>query len=154
MPSTATILLAMAVIAAALLLSLGNRFPGAVLASPSPPASSALPSPTAEPSPTIAASPSPTPDPAGPALTALDHVVSTINAARGGHDGLNGKAAGELLDLVGDVRAALENEDMAAARTAAERLSERADKSLKGVDKERAKAITDAIEALMEAIPA
>ena len=153
MPSTATILLATAVIAAALLLSLGNRLPGAVLASPSPSASSG-PSPTAEPSPTIAVSPSPTADPAGPALTALGHVVTTINAAKGGHDGLNGKTAGELLDLVGEVRTALENEDFTAARTVADRLSDRWDKSMKGVDKQRAQAITDAIAALIEAIPA
>jgi serine/threonine-protein kinase len=152
MPSTATILLATAVIAAALLLSLGNRLPGAAPASPS--ASSALPSPTATPSPTTAASPSPTPDPAGPALTALGHVVTTIDAAKGGHDGLNGKTAGELLGLVDDVRRALESEDFGAARTAAGRLSDRWDKSMKGVDKQRAQAITDAIAALIQAIPA
>jgi hypothetical protein len=151
MPSTATILLATAVIAAALLLSLGNRLPGAAPASPS--ASSALPSPTTEPSPTTPASPSPTPDPAGPALTALGHVVTTIDAAKGGHDGLNGKTAGELLGLVDDVRRALESEDFEAARAAANRLSERWDKSMKGVDKQRAQAITDAIAALIQAIP-
>jgi len=152
MPSTATILLATAVIAAALLLSLGNRIPGATPASPSP--STAPPTPTTEPSPTLAASPSPTPDPAGPALTALGHVVTTIDAAKGGRDGLSGKTAGELLDLVGAVRRALENEDFDAARTAAERLSDRWNKSMKGVDKQRAQAITDAIAALIEAIPA
>ena len=152
MPSTATILLATAVIAAALLLSLGNLLPGAATPSPSP--SSALPSPTTGPSPTIEASPSPTPAPAGPALTALGHVVTTIDAARGGHDGLNGKTAGELLDLVGGVRSALESGDFDGARTAAERLSDRWDKSVKGVDKPRAQAITDAIAALIEAIPA
>jgi hypothetical protein len=151
MPSTATILLATAVIAAAFLLSLGNRLPGAPPASPS--ASSALPSPTATPSPTTAASPSPTPDPAGPALTALGHVVTTIDTAKGGHDGLNGKTAGELLGLVDDVRRALESEDFGAARTAAGRLSDRWDKSMKGVDKQRAQAITDAIAALIQAIP-
>ena len=152
MPNTATLLLATAVIAAALLLALGSLLPGAATPSPSP--SSALPSPTTGPSPTIEASPSPTPDPAGPALTALGHVVTTIDAARGGHDGLNGKTAGELLDLVGGVRSALESGDFDAARSAAERLSDRWDKSVKGVDKPRAQAITDAIAALIEAIPA
>jgi len=154
MPSTATILLATAVIAAALLLSLGNLLPGAAPATPAPSASNAPPSPTTQPSPTVEASPSPTPDPAGPALTALDDVVTTINAAKGGHDGLSGKTAGELLDLAAAVRRALESEDFDAARAAAERLSDRWDKAMKGVDKQRAQAITDAIAGLIEAIPA
>jgi len=81
-------------------------------------------------------------------------VVTTIDAAKGGHDGLSGKTAGELLDLVGDVRRALEGEDFVAARSAADRLSDRWDKSMKGVDKQRAQAVTDAIAALVEAIPA
>jgi hypothetical protein len=80
-------------------------------------------------------------------------VVTTIDAATGGHDGLNGKTAGELLGLVDDVRRALESEDFEAARAAANRLSERWDKSMKGVDKQRAQAITDAIAALIQAIP-
>ncbi|HTK45448.1 MAG TPA: serine/threonine-protein kinase [Patescibacteria group bacterium] len=153
-PSTAALLLGTAVVAAALLLALANRLPGAASASASASPPGVTASPTVVPSPTISPSPSPTPDPAGPALTALGHVVTTINAAKGGRDGLNGKAAGELLDLAGAVRSALESEDMTAARTAAERLSDRADKETKGVDAQRAQAIRDAIAALIEAIPA
>jgi hypothetical protein len=154
MPSTATLLLAAGVVAAAVLLSLGNRLPGAVSGSASAPPLNATASPTVAPSATISASPSPSPDPAAPALAALDHVVSAINAAKGGHDGLNGKTAGELLDLAGDVRRALENEDMAAARTAADRLADRADKASKGLDKDRAQALSDAIATLIDSIPA
>jgi serine/threonine-protein kinase len=152
MPSTAALLLATAVVAAAVLLSLGGRIPGATSASAS--STEATASPTVAPSPSIPASPSPTPDPAAPALAALDQVVTAINAAKGGHDGLNGKAAGELLDLVGDVRRALENEDMDAARTAADRLADRANKASKGLDKDRAQALSDAIETLIDAVPA
>ena len=153
MPSTSTILLGTAVVAAALLLSLGNRLPG--VASPSPSASplAATASPTVAPSATLLASPSPTPDPAAPALAALDQVVTAINAAKGGHDGLNGKSAGELLDLVSNVRGALENEDMAAARKAAQQLADRADKASKGLSADRAKALSGAIATLIDAIP-
>jgi tRNA A-37 threonylcarbamoyl transferase component Bud32 len=154
MPSTATLLLATAVVAAAVLLSLGNRLPGAVSGSASASPADASATPTVAPSATISASPSPSPDPAAPALAALDHVVSAINASKGGHDGLNGKTAGELLDLAGDVRRALENEDMAAARTAADRLADRANKASKGLDKNRAQALSDAIATLIDAIPA
>jgi hypothetical protein len=153
-PSTATILLAAALVAAAVLLSLGNRLPGAASASASASPPGATPSPIVAPSPTSLASPSPTPDPAAPALAALGEVVNAINAAKGGHDGLNGKTAGELLDLVGVVRGALESEDMAAARRAADRLADRADKATKGLNKERATALSDAIATLVDAIPA
>jgi serine/threonine-protein kinase len=156
-PSTATILLAAAVIAAALLLSLGNRLPGTAVASPSavPPTATAPPSsPTPVPSPTAPPSPSPTLDPAAPALAAIDPVINAINGAKGGHDGLNGKAAGELLDRVAEIRRALEAEDFDAARKAADRLAEQANKASKGLDKDRAQALADAIAALVDSIPA
>jgi eukaryotic-like serine/threonine-protein kinase len=152
-PSNATILLAAAVVAAALLLSLGNRLPGAAVASPSPSLAGQTPRPTATPEPTAPPSPSPTPDPAAPALAALDRVINAINAAKGGHDGLNGKTASELLDRVTEVRRALDSEDFEAAHKAADRLREQAGKATKGLDRDRAQALTDAITALIDAIP-
>jgi hypothetical protein len=111
-------------------------------------------SPSAQPTASPAASPTPTPDPAAPALAALDRVVVAIDGAKGGHDGLNGKSAGELLDAAAEIRRELEAGDFRAARTAAERLADKADKATKGLDAQRAAALRDAIAALIEAIPA
>jgi tRNA A-37 threonylcarbamoyl transferase component Bud32 len=151
-PRVAAVIVAVIVIVA--LLPGGGLFPGAATETPSTspsaaPTASAAPSPS--PSPTTI--PSPTPDPAAPALAALDQVVIAIDQAKGGPDGLNGKDAGELLDLAGDVRRLLEDQQFDDARAAAERLSDRADKVTKGVDQERAQHIRDAIAALIEAIP-
>jgi hypothetical protein len=136
-----------------LLLSLGNRLPAATSPTRSPAAIVPTPSPTVARTPTAVPSPSPTLDPAAPALAALGHVVTTINAAKGGHDGLNGKTASELLDRVAEVRRALESEDFEAARRAADRLADQASKATKGLDRDRAQALTDAIAALIGAIP-
>ena len=144
-----------AVVAIVLLLPGTGLFPGAVTATPTP-AATALASASVAPTPTASptAVPTATPDPAAPALSALSDVVAAIDAARGGSDGLNGKDAGELLNLANDVRRHLEDEQMADARAAADKLAEHAAKITKGVDDERARRITDAIEVLIDAIPA
>ena len=79
--------------------------------------------------------------------------MTAIDQARGGPDGLNGKDAGDLLNLAGDVRRDLEAEQFGDALAAAQHLSDRADKLTKGVNSERARNISDAIDALIEAIP-
>jgi hypothetical protein len=116
-------------------------FPGA---SPSP---SPTPSPSLSPSP----SPSPTADPAGPALDALGDVLTAIEAARGGHDGLNGSEAGELNDRALLIGRQLRDGDYAAARQTATDLQDRV-ASLK-LDKKRGEALQAAIEDLIAAIP-
>ncbi len=77
-----------------------------------------------------------------------------IDQAKGGRDGLNGKEAGDLLGQVSAVRRALQAEDFPAARAAADDLRARADKATKGMSQDRARAITDAIAAMIRAIPA
>jgi serine/threonine-protein kinase len=148
--------LAVVVVAVLLILALLPRsglLPGATDATPS---SAPSPSPTASvaPSPSPTAIPSPTPDPAAPALAALDEVVIAIDQAKGGPDGMSGKDAGELLNLAGEIRRQLEDEQSRDALAAAQRLSDRADKAMKGVDAERAQRLRDAISALIDAIPA
>ena len=151
LPRVAAVIVAVLLVIA--LLPRGGLPPGSASETPS---TAPTPSPTASavPSPSPTAFPTATPDPAAPALAALDNVVTAIDQARGGPDGLNGKDAGDLLNLAGEVRRHLEDEKFDEARAAAQRLADRADKVLKGVDAERAQRIRDAISALIDAIPA
>jgi serine/threonine-protein kinase len=152
--SGATSLAVLAAVVAVILLALPRGGdPGTPLATATPVVSVPA-SPSAQPTASPAASPTPTPDPAAPALAALDRVVVAIDGAKGGHDGLNGKTAGELLDAAAEIRRELEAGDFRAARTAAERLADNADKATTGLDAQRAAALRDAIAALIEAIPA
>jgi hypothetical protein len=151
LPRVAAVIVAVLLVIA--LLPRGGLLPGPAGETPS---SAPTPSPTVTAAPSSSPTPIPTatPDPAAPALAALDQVVIAIDQAKGGPDGLNGKDAGELLNLAGEVRRHLEDEQFTDARAAAQRLSDRADKALKGVDAERAQRIRDAISALIDAIPA
>jgi len=151
LPRVAAVIVAVLLVIA--VLPRGGLPPGSATEKPST-APSPSPTATAVPSPSPTAFPTATPDPAAPALAALDNVVTAIDQARGGPDGLNGKDAGDLLNLAGEVRRHLEDEKFDEARAAAQRLADRADKVLKGVDAERAQRIRDAISTLIDAIPA
>jgi serine/threonine-protein kinase len=152
--SGATSLAVLAAVVAVILLALPRGGdPGTPLATATPVVSVPA-SPSAQPTASPAASPTPTPDPAAPALAALDRVVVAVDGAKVGHDGLNGESAAELLDAAAEIRRELEAGDFRAARTAAERLADKADKATKGLDAQRAAALRDAIAALIEAIPA
>ena len=148
-------LVAVAVAAIILLLPRAGLIPGAATETPSAPPSAGQPTGTFSPTPTATPSTAPTdtPDPAAAALRALDQVDSAINQLRG-HGGFTGKEAGELTDLAAAVRRDLERGEMADARTAAQQLADRADKLTKGMSADRARILTDAIENVIEAIPA
>ena len=120
---------------------------------PTSTAASALPTPTNPPSPSPIPTPSPPPtiDPAAPALAALDRVLTAIDAARGGKDGLNGNEANELDDIALDVGRRLRAGDYDGARERATALQERVRK-LK-LDKKRSEALLSAIDDLLAAIP-
>ena len=139
--------LALGVAVVVLLISQGGRPPAASDSGAS--ASSLSPSPTLTPSPT----PSASDDAAAAALQALDDVYRAIEQARGGHDGLSGSDANELVALADSVRRALEAGDFAAARGAGDKLAARAAKVSKGLDDARRNALENAIERLLEAIP-
>ena len=117
----------------------------------SPGASQSLPAPTPSSSPVATPSPSPTADPAAPAIEALGRVLSAIDAARGGHDGLNGGEANDLNGRALQVGEELRDGDYDAARATAADLRDRIHK-LK-LDKQRAEALRTAIEELIAAIP-
>lgn len=110
------------------------------------------------PSPSLPASPTPepsaTPDPAAPALEALDRVLSAIEQARGGKDGLGGGEAHDLQALAFDVQQALRSSDFPAAREAAQKLEDRAVKVTEKIDPARRDALLRAIDELQAAIPA
>lgn len=92
-------------------------------------------------------------DPAGAAAReALDAVVAAIERARGGRDGLKGGDANELMDLADEVGRALAVGDYAAARSATDRLAERADKLDNELDKDRRDSLQRAIDELEAAI--
>jgi len=86
-------------------------------------------------------------------LADLAAVDAAIEAARGGKDGLTGRDAGELTQLVGAVRTAVDRGDLAAAATAAQQLSDRAKALVKGLDKERRNGILTAVDTLQAALP-
>jgi serine/threonine-protein kinase len=138
--------LALGVIVVGLLLSGGGSTPGSSLPGTSEPVAS-TPAPTQSPTPAI------TPGAADAAQQALDAVLVAIERARGGRDGLKGGDANELDDLANDVGRALDASDFEAARSATDRLAERADKVSKGLDKARREALANAIVALQAAIP-
>jgi hypothetical protein len=150
------VLATVAVAAIVLLLSRARLAPGVATETPSAPASAGQPTATSSaiPTPTATTTPTTTPDPAAAALRALDQVDSAINQLRGGADGLSGKEAHDLTDTAAEVRRDLERGEMADARTAAQRLADKADKLTKGMPDDRARILTDAIANLIEAIPA
>ena len=150
------VLLTVAVAAIVLLLPRAGLVPGVATETPSAPASAGLPTAisSAIPTPTASTTPTTTPDPAAAALRALDQVDSAINQLRGGSDGLSGKEAHDLTDTAAEVRRDLERGEMADARTAAQRLADKADKLTKGMRADRARTLNDAIRNLIEAIPA
>jgi eukaryotic-like serine/threonine-protein kinase len=117
------------------------------IASGTPGASPSLPSP----SPSPALSPSPTADPAGPALEALRTVLTAIDNARGGKDGLNGGEANDLDDLALRIGSQLRAGDYDGARATALDLQDRVRKV--HLDKKRSEALQSAIEDLIAAIP-
>lgn len=114
-------------------------------------ASQSLPAPTPSSSPVATPSPSPTADPAAPAIETLGRVLIAIDAARGGHDGLNGGEANDLNARALQVGEELRDGDYDAARATAADLRDRIHK-LK-LDKQRAEALRTAIEDLIAAIP-
>ena len=113
-----------------------------VSASPGASASElASPSPTTVPS--ASAAPPATPDVVGRAMAALDEVDAAISATAG-KDGLKGKERKDLERLAGQVRSALEDGELEAARSAAEKLHDRADEF---DDQER---LADAVNSLVD----
>lgn len=124
---------------------------------PTSPAPSATATSSPGPSPTPAATPSPVVSPTADArarlLRSIDEVSAAIEQARGGPEGLGGGDARELLDLAEAVRREILDGDDAAARAAAERLSEQADDLLDDVDDDRAEIVEDAIDNLLAMLP-
>jgi eukaryotic-like serine/threonine-protein kinase len=118
-----------------------------------PPTVAPTPTATLAPSPTAAPSPTPTADPAAAAFSALDRVITAINQARGGPDGLSGRDTRELFDLTDKVRSHLQAGDYNEAAADAKRLLDKAEKVTKGLDDQRAQALLDTIESLQAAIP-
>ena len=111
-----------AVIVAGLASRLQGGPGGAPSATPAGPGASSAAStgPTAR-----AASSTPAPPTADPALAALDAVERAIAAARGGSDGLKGKEANELEDLVRRIRTDLQRGDRDRALADARRLEDK-----------------------------
>jgi hypothetical protein len=137
--------LVVAVVAILILLSL-PRLLGGTLASPGP---------TLRSSTTTLASialPSGSPFALG-ALAALDQVDAAIAAARGGKDGLTGRDANDLAQLAAAVRTDIGSGDLAAARTAAQTLSDRARTLAKGLDQTRRDPLLGAVDGLLAALP-
>ena len=130
-----------AVVAAIVLLMVGvvaatSLLTGGPVASPTPTARPASASPSVAPS----------------VLAALDRVDSAIEAAKGGKDGLSGKDANELAQLAGSVRTAVQRNDLGAARTAANTLTNRARALGAGLDSDRRQPLLDAVAALGKAL--
>lgn len=94
------------------------------------------------------------PNVAGPSLIALDAVIAAIDQAQGGRDGLNGRDANDLNALATEVGRALRAGEIAAARTATERLAERVEELDDEVDDERGEALRSAVDDLQSAIEA
>ena len=121
----------------------GSPSVSAGLVSPSP----TMPSPT----PSLGPSPSPTADPAGPAIEALRPVLTAIDNARGGKDGLNGGEANNLNDLALHIGSQLRAGDYDGARATTLDLQDRVRRL--HLEKKRSEAILSAIENLLAAIP-
>jgi hypothetical protein len=139
--------IALGVVVVALLFSRGGSTPGSSLPGAFESGTASTPGPTQSPTPTT------TPAAVDAARQALDAVLAAIEEASGGRNGLKGNDANELVSLADDVGRALDAADFEAARTAADRLAERADKVGKGLDKVRRQALENAIVALQAAIP-
>lgn len=108
---------------------------------------------TAGPSPSALLTASPrgttTPSVAERALAALAEVDAAIGATTG-RGGLKGNERSELEDLAGNVRAALDQGDLGAARRAAATLADRADEVGDELDEDRARRLIASAEALVE----
>ena len=117
--------------------------------------SAASPSPTTEPSPTPSPTESPTPTPSvvARARAALDEVFAAIAGARGS-GGLKGKDANELDRLAGAVRSALDDGDLARARTAAAALQKKADALGREIDAGPERRLDQAIDELRAVLDA
>ena len=139
------IVLLLLIVATLALLAAGSPPP------PGPAAGSASPGPTSGASSTPAATAAP--DPAAPAMAALDRVYAAIDQARGGKDGLSGGEAHDLQQLADQVAAALRADDFASARTAAASLADRADQVSQKIDPAKREALLGAIHDLQAAIP-
>ena len=125
------------------------------------PSASAAPSGSAAPSPSAAPSASPTPTAAAtptpsqtidPVLARLDAVDAAINDAKGGHDGLKGREANDLISLAERVR-----QDVAAGKVDdalrdARALDRRARDAARDLDAERRDQLTTATRALVVAL--
>jgi serine/threonine-protein kinase len=138
--------IALGLVVVGLLFSRGDSTPGSSLPGASEPAAS-TPGPTQSPTPPT------TPAATDAAQQALDAVLAAIEQARGGKDGLKGGDANELDALAADVGRALDASDFEAARSATDRLAERAEKASKELDKARRDALLGAIDALQAALP-
>jgi serine/threonine-protein kinase len=125
--------------------------PGSEAGAASPGASESGAGSSAEVTPTP--TPAATDDIAAEAKRALDAVRAAIERARGGKDGLTGAEANELVALADEVGRALDEGDLAAASSTADRLADRAEKVGDELDKRRREALLGAIETLQEAIP-
>jgi serine/threonine-protein kinase len=102
---------------------------------------------------TASASPPAVPSVADRALAALDAVDAAISATAG-KDGLKGKERNDLERLARDVRSALVEGDLDAARTAAAALADQIDKVSKKLDEQRARRLADAASALSDILGA
>jgi len=143
-PGLAPIVIVAIVVVVVVLLgasALGSAFNGVVL--PTSSAGVAVPTPTA-----AAGGPSLAPS----TQQALDAVVAGIEAARGGKDGLSGKDANELEQLVATVRTDLEEGRLDAARTAAQALDDRVRELGDRLDPQRRDALQAAADNLVAAI--
>jgi len=151
---TAVLALALVVIGALALSGLSSLWQAAGGAASGPPSTppSALPSITSQPpTPSPVVSPSPTIDPAAPAIEALDRVLTAIDQARGGKDGLKGGEANDLDNAALEIGRRLRAGDYDGAREGATALQERVRKL--HLDKKRADGLLSAIDELLAAIP-
>ena len=139
--------IALGVVVVALLFSRSGSTPGSSLPGASESGAASIPGSTQSPTPTA------TPAAADAAQQALDAVLVAIEQARGGKDSLKGNDANDLVSLANDVGRALDAVDFEAARSATDRLADRAEKASKELDKARREALQDAIEVLRAAIP-
>jgi serine/threonine-protein kinase len=138
------------IIAVILLAGLSGHLFGGNAKGPSTPRPSASPSISTAPS----ATPVLTPAPSSPILAALDTVDAAIESARGGPDGLNGKDANELAALASTVRQDVTTGNLAAARTDAQALADRAQKLTDKLDSARRDPLLAAIGSLIAALSA
>ena len=150
------------VVAASVIVALliaGAVIAGLLSRGQSPITGSAAPGSSASPSVARSASPATSPSPAptaaataDPAIAALDAMDRAIAAAKGGPDGLKGKEANELEELVGRIRNDLDRGDRERALRDARELERRVREAADDLDGDVADRLRSAADALVTAL--